>query len=57
MRRPGSCIHLDRNPDPYIAILVRFSGEKPEGDESVLWTLLAEVVAALEELSWVKPRA
>jgi hypothetical protein len=51
------CSALKRSPAYHVAILVRFSpGEEP-GDEFIRWTLLPEVVSALEQLGWVRARA
>jgi hypothetical protein len=48
------CKELERDPEFKLAILVKFSGGKPK-EELVRWTLLPQVVEALEELGWVRP--
>ena len=49
------CTVLGRAPRIFVAILVRFScGDQP-GDE-ITWTMLPEVVSALEQMRWVRPR-
>ena len=50
------CGELGRTPKYNVAILVSFDGTRPDG-ENVQWTMLPQVVAALEELGWVKPRS
>ncbi len=47
------CDHLSLMPKTHLAILVSFSDGAP-GDESVKWTMLPQVVRALEELGWEK---
>jgi predicted HNH restriction endonuclease len=43
-------------PSSNLAILVRFSNGERTNDENVKWTLLPNVVQALEELRWVRKR-
>jgi hypothetical protein len=51
------CAALKRKPPgSNLAILVRFSGGDRTNDENIKWTLLPEVVQALEELGWVRKR-
>lgn len=49
------CKALGRKPEFNIEILVSFSGGVP-GSEFIRWTMHPEVVAALEELRWVRRR-
>lgn len=50
------CGVLNRKPKIHVAILVRFTGGQPNM-ENVRWTMLPQVVTALEELRWVQPGA
>ena len=47
---------LGRKPKFPISIFVKFTEGQP-GEETTKWTLLPQVVQALEELSWVKPQS
>jgi putative restriction endonuclease len=51
------CTALGRNPAFQVAILARFSDGEQPGMEFIKWTMLPEVVAALEQLGWVRKRA
>ncbi len=50
------CKELNRTPKVNLAILVTFSNGRPNED-TVQWTMLPQVVQALEELGWVRPEA
>jgi hypothetical protein len=50
------CTALGRNPAFQVAILARFSDGDQPGMEFVKWTMHPEVVAALEQLGWVRKR-
>jgi hypothetical protein len=51
------CAALERKPPgSNLAILVTFSGGDRTNDENIRWTLLPQVVQALEELRWVRTR-
>ncbi len=47
------CQHFKLEPKFALAVLLTFSGGSP-GEEAVKWTMLPNVVTALEELGWVK---
>ena len=47
------CAELGRDPKFKVAILVKFTGGAPNS-EDVRWTMLPQVVQALEELGWVR---
>ncbi len=48
------CSALKRTPKFQVAILATFSVGDHPGAEFVHWTMLPQVVAALEELRWVR---
>ena len=47
------CQHFKLEPKFALAVLLTFSGGSP-GEETVKWTMLPNVVSALEDLGWVK---
>lgn len=50
------CEALGRPREHGVAILVTFSGREL-GDELIRWTMIPQVVAALEEMRWVQRQA
>lgn len=48
------CLALGRKPEIKVAILATFSEGDLPGEEFIKWTMLPQVVEALEQLGWVR---